>query len=284
MDAAQQETILSAIVVSSSTHWAGQPISPQERRRAFGALQDFSTNFEGRVPVALSWLSLSSLKVANGSIDCTVAAQLYACEILSNCLNSKSSKYAQWQETDRLRLRQAVTTAAKHQAGAPLSKDALVAAQNNSSSNQSLPLANKLASLLAALMVRDFPQRWTTCIQDLFGALWSETAPLVGNRMCLQVLQLVAEDCTDSDFNAKVRACVDHCLLLFCPKWIVFVSCSFVLTHYYSFVNVLTDRDDIVAQWNAFDMYPCDTTRDNKLYQYYSKTNCRYLPNDGTTF
>jgi hypothetical protein len=68
-----------------------------------------------------------------------------------------------------------------------------------------LPLANKLASLLAALVVRDFPQRWTTCIQDLFQQLWSETAPLVGNRMCLQVLQLVAEDCTDSDFNAKVR-------------------------------------------------------------------------------
>ena len=59
IDPAQQETILSAIVVSSSTHWAGQPISSEERRRAFTALQDFSTQFDGRVPVALEWLQQS---------------------------------------------------------------------------------------------------------------------------------------------------------------------------------------------------------------------------------
>ena len=92
---AQQETILSAIVVSSSTHWAGQPISSEERRGAFRALQDFSTQFEGRVPVALQWLQQPQLFAGNGAIDCTVPAQLYACEILSSCLNDKSKKYAQ---------------------------------------------------------------------------------------------------------------------------------------------------------------------------------------------
>ena len=94
--------------------------------------------------------------------------------------------------------------AAQYQAGAPLinPKDG---SNSSSTTTTSMPLAKKTASLLAALMVRDFPQRWTTCIQDLFQNLWSETAPLVGNRMCLQVLQLVAEDCTDSDFNNKVR-------------------------------------------------------------------------------
>eukprot|EP00536_Pseudo-nitzschia_multiseries_P001400 jgi/Psemu1/250511/estExt_Genewise1Plus.C_180109 len=200
MNSAQQETILSAVVVSSSTHWAGQPISSEERKRAFSALQEFSTQFEGRIPLCLQWLQQPKLAVANGTIDCTVQAQLYACEILSSCLNDKTKKYAQWQEGDRLQLRQAVLVAAQHQADAPL----VLVRGSADNSNRSLPLANKLASLLSALVVRDFPQRWTTCIGDLFGQLWSETTPKVGNRMCLQVLQLVAEDCTDSDFNSKI--------------------------------------------------------------------------------
>ena len=204
IDSAQQETILSAIVVSSSTHWAGQPISGEERRRAFTALQDFSTQFVGRVPLSLQWLQQPQLTVANGTIDCTISAQLYACEILSSCLNDKKKKYAQWQEGDRLQFRQAVMVASRRQASAPLIDPRDGSSNSSSTTSMALPLANKLASLLAALMVRDFPQRWTTCIQDLFQQLWSETAPLVGNRMCLQVLQLVAEDCTDSDFNAKV--------------------------------------------------------------------------------
>ena len=54
-------------------------------------------------------------------------------------------------------------------------------------------------------MVRDFPQRWTTCIEDLFGNLWSET-PQMGIKICLEILKNVAEDCTDSDFNAKVSS------------------------------------------------------------------------------
>ena len=205
INSTQQETILSAIVVSSSTYWNGQPISQEERRRAFGALQDFSTQFAGRIPLCLQWLQQPQLTVANGTIDCTIPAQLYACEILSSCLNDKTKKYAQWQEGDRLQLRQAVLVAARHQAVAPLINPRDGGSNSSSTTTTSLPLANKLASLLSALVVRDFPQRWPTCIQDLFNQLWSETAPLVGNRMCLQVLQLVAEDCTDSDFNAKVR-------------------------------------------------------------------------------
>jgi hypothetical protein len=51
INSTQQETVLSAVVVSSSTHWDGQPISAEERRRSFSALQDFSTHFEGRVPL-----------------------------------------------------------------------------------------------------------------------------------------------------------------------------------------------------------------------------------------
>jgi len=201
----QQETILSAVVVSSSTHWAGQPISSEERKRAFGALQSFSAQSTSSLPICLQWLQESKLTVANGTIDCTIPAQLYACEILSSCLNDKKKKYAQWQEGDRLKLRQAVMAASRRQAHLPLIVQGSGTYMSLTTST-ALPLANKLASLLAALVVRDFPQRWTTCIQDLFQQLWSETTPVVGNRMCLQILQLVAEDCTDSDFNAKVRS------------------------------------------------------------------------------
>mmetsp|Transcript_1135 Transcript_1135/g.2559 ORF Transcript_1135/g.2559 Transcript_1135/m.2559 type:complete len:254 (-) Transcript_1135:2634-3395(-) len=210
INSAQQETVLSAIVVSSSSHWAGQLISREERQRAFCALQDFSTQFAGRVSLCLQWLQQSQLTVANGTIDCTISAKLYACEILFSCLKDKVKNYAKWQEGDRLQLRQAIMVASRQQAGAPLVNPRDGSSGSPSTSSTSLPLANKLASLLAALMVRDFPQRWTTCIQDLFQQLWSESAPIVGNRMCLQVLQLVAEDCTDSDFNAKVRAHFAH--------------------------------------------------------------------------
>ena len=200
----QQDAILGAIVVSSSTHFSGRPISQEDRRRAFSVLQDFSSQFAGRIPLCLQWLEQPRLMASNASVDCTISAKLYACEVLSSCLNDKTKKYTQWQEADRLQFRRAVMVAARHQAKAPLINPA-DGSNTSSTTTTSLPLANKLASLLAALMVRDFPQRWTTCIQDLFQQLWSETAPLVGNRMCLQVLQLVAEDCTDSDFNSKVR-------------------------------------------------------------------------------
>jgi hypothetical protein len=73
-------------------------------------------------------------------------------------------------------------------------------------------LGNKIASLLAGLVVRDFPQRWTSLMDDIFtpmqqGGLWynsNDQCETVGVKICLECLKLVAEDCTDSDFNAKV--------------------------------------------------------------------------------
>jgi hypothetical protein len=127
-----------------------------------------------------------------------------------------------------------------------------LSSSSSSSSSSSLPLANKLASLLAALVVRDFPQRWTTCIQDLFSQLWTTAndstsssssttiTTTMGNKMCLQVLQLVAEDCTDSDFNSKVRVCKfvrcdGPCCLFLCFGLCCYVSSvlTIALTAYY---------------------------------------------------
>mmetsp|Transcript_56492 Transcript_56492/g.137113 ORF Transcript_56492/g.137113 Transcript_56492/m.137113 type:complete len:1521 (+) Transcript_56492:169-4731(+) len=231
----QEETILRAIVVSSSTHWLGQLITGSDRQQAFQVLQEFTT-FVGRVPLVLDWLQRPQLAVANQ--DCTVSAKLYACEILSECMKTTSGgtattkqrvndggfpSYSHWSEQDRLRFRQAVLVAAHDQAQYPLVS---LPKNNNTNNNNtanatataSLPLANKLSSLLAGLIVRDFPQRWTTCIDDLFSQLWSSSSSTggdintsgatttikIGNKMVLQILQQVAEDCTDSDFNSKI--------------------------------------------------------------------------------
>jgi hypothetical protein len=227
----QEATILRAIVVSSSTHWLGQAITSCDRQQAFQVLQEFTT-FVGRVPLVLDWLQRPELSVANQ--DCTIAAKLYACEILSECMKTGGTttttttasakrveggfpSYSHWDEQDRLRFRQAVLVAAHHQAQFPLVTSSKTNHSINNGSNNdvtavaaSVPLANKLSSLLAGLMIRDFPQRWTACIDNLFSQLWSSPSPTdggakMGNKMVLQILQQVAEDCTDSDFNSKVR-------------------------------------------------------------------------------
>ena len=180
----QEDTILRAIVVSSSTTWSGQPIATNDRQMAFSVLADFA-KFPGRIPMCLGWLPQTRLAVADN--DCTVAAKLYACELLSEFLKHQYSKL---QENERLQLRNAVLQAAQQ--------------ESTKSVTESRILANKLASVLASLMVRDFPQRWTTCIDDLF-RLWKPQEANMGVKMCCEVLKLVAEDCTDSDFNSKVR-------------------------------------------------------------------------------
>jgi hypothetical protein len=205
----QQEAILRAVYISSSGQWGttGLLITPTERQQAFQVLQDFSQNFSGRVLLCLEWLQTPTLLLPTqtvGPVDVTIAAKLYACAIVAESL--KKSQYTKWREEDRLRLRQSVLVAAQHQARLPVTGVTTVAS-NKSATASTQPLANKLATLLAELLVRDFPQRWTTCVSDLFSQLWTnhEGGVQIGNRMCSLILQLVAEDCTDSDFNSKVR-------------------------------------------------------------------------------
>jgi hypothetical protein len=182
----EEETILRAILISSSTTWSGQAIAATDRQAAFGVLNDFS-NFSGRIPMCLQWLPQPQLVVAGN--DCTLSAKLYACELLSAFLKSSYNKL-QPQSQERLQLRHAVLQASQIESIREITDSRI--------------LANKLASLLAAILVREFPQRWTTCMEDLF-RLWSPSPPKMGNKICLEVLKLVAEDCTDSDFNSKVR-------------------------------------------------------------------------------
>lgn len=191
MDESQQQAVLKSIAVSTSP---SSSISPQDRQVAFQVLEAFKT-YERRIPAGIAWLHQERHVWEN--IDITIATKLYVLSILQTFLQKG---YAGLQESDRLALRHAVLTAARQLAPLP-------------SSEENRILGNKLASLLAGLMVRDFPQRWTTFFRDVFvpirvGGLWydgEETAHTMGVLVCLECLKLVTEDCTDSDFNAKVR-------------------------------------------------------------------------------
>jgi hypothetical protein len=196
MDISQQETILRAVVISSSNSLGSQPISPSDRQTAFQVLTDFKA-YDGRMSICLQWLQQE--RHVLGDMDVTVSCKLYALELTAEFTKTK---YSQLSEAERLALRQAVLTAARQHAPAP------------SRIPEARILGNKIASLLAGLVVRDFPQRWTNLMDDIFtpmqqGGLWynsnDQRCETVGVKICLECLKLVAEDCTDSDFNAKVR-------------------------------------------------------------------------------
>jgi hypothetical protein len=192
MDESQQQTVLKSIAVSTSHSTI---VAPQDRQQAFQVLEQFKA-YELRIPACIAWLHQERHVWEN--VDITVATKLYILSILQTFLQKG---YAQLQESDRLALRHAVLTAARQLAPLP-------------SSDENRILGNKIASLLAGLMVRDFPQRWTTFFQDVFvpirmGGLWydgEENVHTMGVLICLECLKLVTEDCTDSDFNAKVRS------------------------------------------------------------------------------
>ena len=223
----QEETLLQAIAISSS---GGQAVSQQDRQTAFQVLTEFK-KFEGRIPICLAWLQQERIlrnavppPQPTNDNDITVSTKLFVLDVLLDFLKTRYSKLS---PTDRLALRQAVLTAARQLAPTP------------SKVVEARILGNKIAALLAGLIVRDFPQRWTTLLEDVFsptsvasyggnhlysGGLWNAAhsstdldsstnsasgedndGSTMGVKMCLECLKLVAEDCTDSDFNSKVR-------------------------------------------------------------------------------
>ena len=199
MEDSQLKTVLQSIAVSSGSI----PLSsPNDLQVAFGVLEQFKA-FSRRIPVCLGWLHQEHHSIE--TTDITIPVKLYALTVLEKFL---LKGYAQLQnESDRLTLRQAVMVACRQIAPHPISTPKIRI------------LANKLASILAGLVVRDFPQRWTTFIQDVFspcdqGGLWYDSssgdAQIMGVKLCCECLQIVTEDCTDSDFNSKVRVPIVH--------------------------------------------------------------------------
>ncbi|GAX13879.1 hypothetical protein FisN_5Lh226 [Fistulifera solaris] len=202
MDPNQEQTVLRAIAVSSLYNSA---FSAADRQSAFAILEEFK-KFEGRIAVCVAWIQ-SELHVYEGS-DITVATKLLALELLSSFLQEKKAgnySYSSLSEQDRTTLRQAVLTSARL---------LCIQSQQPVDSGQIRILGRKLALIIESIAIRDFPQRWTTFIADIFapysqGGLWyDEVSPESGRnagiKICLECLQLLAEDCTDSDFNAKV--------------------------------------------------------------------------------
>jgi Exportin 1-like protein len=191
MDDDPLQRVLRSIAISSGFI----PISnEQERRLAFQALKDFK-QYDGKMSVCIAWLHQECVTL--GGIDVTLPVKLFSLNSIEDFL--QTSSYVTLSETERLQLRHAILTSAR---------------QVSSSTTENRALGNKLASILAALMIRDFPQRWMTFFQDVFspmtsGGLWcnepGEGFHTMGVKICLECLRLVAEDTTDSDFNTKVR-------------------------------------------------------------------------------
>ena len=194
MDQQQQETVLRSIAISAGI--GSVPPTPSAMQESFRVLENFKA-YEGNMSVCLQWLHQESIVLSSPTnADITVPTKLMSCSIVQDFLGKGYSKLA---SPDRLTLRHSVLTAARQVAPMEVTADARI-------------LGNKLAVLLQGLMVRDFPQRWPTFFEDVYspmhaGGLWrnpNETVHVLGVKMCLETLRLVAEDCTDSDFNAKI--------------------------------------------------------------------------------
>ena len=213
MQPQQQAAILRAIAASSLGHF-----SPVDRQQAFQTLTELKS-YSGRLPWAIQALLAhehvyqDSNGNSNNTYPITTTTKLLALEIMTDFLNKGGYNTANEQE--RIQLRTAVLEASRMLA-LPVSSSN---PPNASSLGESRILGKKLAVVLEGLVVRDFPQRWTTFTTQVFtplseGGLWCDTQALTDPTVlqqqqttvsiCLECLKLIAEDCTDSDYNAKI--------------------------------------------------------------------------------
>jgi hypothetical protein len=207
MNDAQSRSLLGAIAISSGTSGLTN-ITAQQRSEAFSNLEQFKS-YPGRMAACVEMIGCNSLQIsgaANAPIDVTVPGKLYALGVIQEFLKVG---YNSLNDSDRIQLRSSIVLAAK-QLAVPSSADTTTIKIDDSSRI----LGMKIAALLADLALREFPQRWQTFVTELFvpvsaGGIWCESgaeagAGTVGVKICLECLKLITEDCTDSDFNAKV--------------------------------------------------------------------------------
>lgn len=223
MDNAQKLALFRAIATSTASSPHIMPlINHQSRSEAFQTLEQFK-KYDGRVAVILDLLQTENiiLPISQQNIDITASVKLYMLGILQNFLKSNYAKLKN--DAERFAIRNAVMTCARQL----LTRSTMSAKDNTKSpmeksteDNENRFLAIKIASLIADVATRDFPQRWTTFISDLFsppdkGGLWyippdaSEQSStgygsLIGVKMCVECLTIITEDCTDGDFNSKI--------------------------------------------------------------------------------
>lgn len=228
MDETQRQSLLQAVAISAGV--AVGTFLPQQRQDAFNTLEQFKT-YDGRVAIALQLLQAPSHSLAlpgsTNMIDVTAATKLFSLQILQGFLKTGYVKLA---EGDRVALRTSVLAACRQLAMATSSSaasgDAGASATPPSAvlnDAESRMLAMKLSALLADIVVRDFPQRWPSFASEVFvplsrGGLWCEPGTadenaqrsrggygtMIGIKIALECLRIVTEDCTDSDYNAKI--------------------------------------------------------------------------------
>ena len=148
--------------------------------------------------------SLQTAGVNNSLVVVTVPGKLLAFRIIQDFLKVG---YNDLNESDRGQLRSSIVLAARQLA---MSADGSSITMNDSTRI----LAVKIAALLADLALREFPQRWQTFVSDLLspvskGGMWCEAGADIGAntsgvKICLECFKLITEDCTDSDYNARV--------------------------------------------------------------------------------
>ena len=195
MDPQQQSTILRAIAISS-IH--SPSFTQNDRQAAFQTLEELK-KYDGRVQLVLQWLLAE--RHFYEQHDITIQTKLLSLEILASFLEKG---YSTLSEQDRLQLRDIVLKSAR-----------LTVTPSSGVNQESRIFGKKLAVILAGLVLRDFPQRWTTFATDIFkplneGGLWynqpgEESIQYLGGvHICLEAFKLIAEDCTDADYNARI--------------------------------------------------------------------------------
>ena len=207
MDESQRQSLLEAIAISSGAGH-GNNITSQQRLDAYSNLEQFKS-YPGRMAACVEIIACDTLQISsagNGSVvmDITVPSKLYALGVIQEFLKVG---YNSLNEAERGQLRTSIVRA---------SQQLIVASSVTSvkTSDSARILAVKLASLLADLALREFPQRWQTFVSDLFspvssGGMWCEAnanagCNTIGVKIGLECLKLITEDCTDSDYNARV--------------------------------------------------------------------------------
>mmetsp|Transcript_6441 Transcript_6441/g.14539 ORF Transcript_6441/g.14539 Transcript_6441/m.14539 type:complete len:1077 (-) Transcript_6441:1834-5064(-) len=215
MNETQRQSLLGAIAISSGAAGFGN-ITPQQRADAFANLEQFKT-YPGRMAACVEMIGCSTLQIAgvgNVPSDVTVPGKLYALGLIQEFLKVG---YNSLNESDRGQLRSSIVLAAR-QLAMPVDSSSI---KMNDSTRI---LAVKIAALLADLALREFPQRWQTFVSDLFspvsnGGMWCEAGADTGGnaagiKICLECLKLVTEDCTDSDYNARISTTRRNDILL----------------------------------------------------------------------
>ena len=204
----QQESIFRAIALSSI---ASPSFTTADRQAAYQILDELK-RYEGRIPLALQWLLASDSLLTYQGHDISTQTKLLALELISDFLQH-GGYHQLTQDSDRVHLRNSILQAARNLAAQQQDQSL----ENNT--QQYRGLSKKVAAILQGLAIRDFPQRWQTFVSDLFrpysaGGLWYDDTPttssntpppiLGGVSICLECLKLIAEDCTDSDYNANI--------------------------------------------------------------------------------